>query len=297
LREARLLDDSEKKSMSSYRGWTTTNRKTDVMILTKALIEKHDMSKFDLVSLDAAQTLQLPSSATLLELKKLIESELQVPVASQRLWPWVRRQNQTMRPGAKPLSDSLNSQLVTSSGSRSMRNAFYLQTQDSIKCESSACSLSLSSSVAPRSLPGCRCQVDAPQSDDDEGSASPSSSADGRICLLFFKLYSPQTESIEFAGEVHVHRFDTVQRLADIARRMASFGVDVPLDLFEEVKPDLVEWLRDPNQTIDGAELGSGDIIVFQRRVHAPWRFELPTPIEWYERARKHPELICVTVH
>lgn len=72
--------------------------------------------------------------------------------------------------------------------------------------------------------------------------------------------------------------------LIPILNKRAGYPEDTPLDLYEEVKPNLVEKIEDLDQPLNKVldELMDGDIVVFQRADYDTSECELPTVRDYF---------------
>ena len=85
--------------------------------------------------------------------------------------------------------------------------------------------------------------------------------------LLFFKCYDPRSERILYCGH---HYMPVTNKLSDIKPMLCQrggFPADTPLILFDEVRPDLVEEIKDHDLPLHNVvkELLDGNIIIFQK--------------------------------
>ncbi|KAI5296630.1 hypothetical protein KEM52_005212 [Ascosphaera acerosa] len=84
--------------------------------------------------------------------------------------------------------------------------------------------------------------------------------------LVFFKCFDVAMQTLTGVGHSYIR---TQSRIADLGKEistMMDWSPGTEVLLFEEVKHNLVQPLK-PKQTLEQAEIGHGDIIVFQRRV------------------------------
>ncbi|KAH3745578.1 ICP0-binding domain of Ubiquitin-specific protease 7 [Pelomyxa schiedti] len=99
--------------------------------------------------------------------------------------------------------------------------------------------------------------------------------------LLFFKYYNPITQKEpRYIGCYYAQPKQISSELAIIMRQLAGLSPDEEINIFEEIKPDLVKPVN-TTKTIFENELVNGDILVFEKvKQSAPFR----TIQEWYNR-------------
>ncbi|KAI9357685.1 ubiquitin carboxyl-terminal hydrolase 5 [Zopfochytrium polystomum] len=91
--------------------------------------------------------------------------------------------------------------------------------------------------------------------------------------FIFIKFYDPRARKMEYIGKLAVsNKASAILDYLPLISEMARLPPDVPLKLFEEIKPDMIDPL-DPRKSFSQAELGDGDIICVQREL-------LPAEIE-----------------
>lgn len=89
---------------------------------------------------------------------------------------------------------------------------------------------------------------------------------------------------ISYFSHEHLPVSTKTRELLPLLNRKAGFPEDTPLDLYEEVKPNMVEMIKDLDQPLNRVldELMDGDIIVFQKSEISPPDAELPTVKDYF---------------
>lgn len=175
--------------------------------------------------------LRIRKSATFQELTELIATTTRYGADQFRIWPMAGRTNNTLRPKALDWETDLAKTV---------------------------------SEVADNMNPWI-CFLELLPPDLGIGALPPFQQ--DRQVLLFFKYYDPATRQIHYAG----HHYALIKRpLADLVPvllQRAGLGADTQLELYEEVKPgmiDTIEHIDKPLETIL-EELMDGDIICYQK--------------------------------
>ncbi|KAG9509762.1 Ubiquitin carboxyl-terminal hydrolase 7, partial [Fragariocoptes setiger] len=104
--------------------------------------------------------------------------------------------------------------------------------------------------------------------------------------ILFFKLYDPINSFISYVGHYIIDSEVPTRSLIPILNKMAGFPENTPLDLYEEVKPNIAEKISDMDEPLCKVldELMDGDIIVFQRAdLELGPDCELPTVDDYFK--------------
>ncbi|XP_054155064.1 ubiquitin carboxyl-terminal hydrolase 7-like [Oppia nitens] len=168
---------------------------------------------------------------TLSEAIQLIAEQMKYPLNSMRIWPIISRANETLRPSLLDFDSECNRQVNDVCEGQNPWNIFLELTE---------------SDSDMQSLPSVDKESDV---------------------LLFFKLYDPKNNFISYCGHGHLPAAAKTRDIIPILNSKAGYPSDTPLELYEEVKPNLVERIEDLdaplNKVLD--ELMDGDIIVFQR--------------------------------
>ncbi|KAJ1678815.1 ubiquitin-specific protease ubp15, partial [Spiromyces aspiralis] len=83
------------------------------------------------------------------------------------------------------------------------------------------------------------------------------------LSLVLVKFYDPETQTMEGLGKVYVNAKQQIKDIIPLLRKKKGLSHDTELDLYEEIKPQLVERM-DPEATFHKSEIQNGDIICFQ---------------------------------
>ncbi|KAJ1932379.1 ubiquitin-specific protease ubp15, partial [Linderina pennispora] len=102
------------------------------------------------------------------------------------------------------------------------------------------------------------------------------------MCLLHAKFYDPATAQISGVGHLYVQSSDKVGDIKPRLCEMAGLPADTPLQLFEEIKPTLIEPMNTA-LTFSSAEIQTGDIICFQVDGPADDSYTLPDVVKFFE--------------
>ena len=105
----------------------------------------------------------------------------------------------------------------------------------------------------------------------------------GTYALLFFKHYDQYRETVTYAGHAFAPLSTKIRELEPVVRKLVAIEPECQLMLWEEVRPSMIDLL-DMDKTISEAELGIGDIVVFQRALSLPEAalLRLPLADQWY---------------
>ncbi|MDP2434945.1 MAG: hypothetical protein Q8P67_04325 [archaeon] len=199
----------------------------DVRIATIEALSSHDPAKPDLVDFETVPRFHIRKASTLRELKAAAAQQFGVPPDHQKYWSWYSRENGTFRP---------HEPIVARLGDDSMLYDITTASVWDLLLES----------TPPHSL------------------AQPSSPPE-RVAFLLLKYFDCAAEQIRLVGSVSVDRhLQSVRDLIPLCLNAARLPLSQELELFEEVNPNLVLDLQ-PRQTIEAAELQTGDVIVFQK--------------------------------
>lgn len=204
-----------------------------IKVATELDLARH--RDFDLANFAHVRSFRVRRDSTLAQFKRRLAVHIGVPPERQRLWVWLSRQNKTYRPDwpftfddeLKPLAEA-------------RPRDFFLE-------------------IARRPpLPvGAGGLVEG-----DWRAYFPEHREDA--LLLFFKFYDHAKCRMEYAGFHTVPLHSRVADLLPVLCRLRGLPLGTPLQLFEEVRPSMVNSLR-PHMTLHQEELTNGDIIIFQR--------------------------------
>jgi len=185
---------------------------------------------FDLVDYDKVLSFRLRKETTLKDFKPQAAEAFGVPPHRQRYWQCPSRRNQTIRPD-EPFSP------------RDMEAPL------SKLAKSSVVKIFLEESEAP---------VDCT----DESKLFHTPGLDE--VLMFFRYYEPSPLNLQFACKRFVNVKHTLGTLIPFLNEQMGFPPSTKLELFEEIKPTMVDLLN-LDDTFEKAELSNGDILIFQK--------------------------------
>ncbi|XP_062015945.1 ubiquitin C-terminal hydrolase 13-like isoform X1 [Rosa rugosa] len=186
---------------------------------------------FDLVDHEKVRSFCILKETPFYRFKEEIAKEFGIPVQYQRYWRWMKRQNNTYRPGY-PLTlmeETVSVKELT--GNRSEVNLF-LEVELGLDLHP----------IAP-----------------------PDKTRD--VILLFFKLYDPEIEELRYVGRLFVNLTGKPTEILSKLNKFAGYALDQEIDLYEEYKfqPTVVCGLIDKNLTFRASQLEDGDIVCFQK--------------------------------
>lgn len=182
----------------------------------------------DLINFEAVEAIRVKKDSTLAQLKDILSEKLGIAPDHQRFWKWEKRQNKTNRP---------DSPIDPSRENTALDKLFSVTSGD-------VCLYLEQSNASPNELPF------EPISRDD--------------LLLFFKYYDPESRTVTYCGS---HVFKQKNKVADvlpIMKQMVAFDPNTILDVYEEVRPTMIEAVV-PNASLKQSELQHGDILIFQK--------------------------------
>jgi len=201
---------------------------------------------FDLVDHDRVKSLRVSKTATFTDFKQQVATELGIPPEKQRYWLWAKRQNHTFRPN-KPMLPEDEGQRI-------------LDIKDNTNVKHAVADVKLL--LEPLQPNGELTKLDK------------------NDILLFFKLYTPETQKLTYAGCRFAHKNDRISSLNQFMCYVAGFPAETPLMVFEEIKydPSVMCERISAQSTLTNAQLEHGDIICFQRAVAPEVEAKMPHP-------------------
>ncbi|KAH3767228.1 ubiquitin carboxyl-terminal hydrolase 12 [Pelomyxa schiedti] len=102
--------------------------------------------------------------------------------------------------------------------------------------------------------------------------------------LVFFKYYDIAQQKPIYMGKTYANKSDTLSTYLPLMHSLAGLPPEESLILYEEVRPSMIDPLS-PISTFSGADLRTGDIIIFQRiPVNHPKWCILPTALQYFEQ-------------
>ncbi|XP_014255041.1 ubiquitin carboxyl-terminal hydrolase 7 isoform X2 [Cimex lectularius] len=200
---------------------------------------------------------KIKKDQTLQDFMEHLSETLKYPVEQMRPWPLNIRTNNTIRPTTLDIESELHKTIEDIAERASPWNIF-LEI--------------LSPDAGTNSLPPFDKDADV---------------------LLFFKMYDPKAKKIYYCGHHYMPVASRVSALIPILNERAGFPPGTELDLYEEIKPSLVESINNQNEVLEKVlrrvrpnlissptqnsmtfgpqevleELMDGDIILFQKKV------------------------------
>ncbi|XP_075231892.1 ubiquitin-specific protease 7 isoform X3 [Lycorma delicatula] len=191
---------------------------------------------------------RVKKTMTFQELLEQLSETLKYPVEQIRPWPFSIRSNQTIRPTLLDVELDLHKPVSDVAELQNPWNIFV----ETVPPDSGLSSL--------------------PQFDKDSD------------VLLFFKMYDPKAKRIYYCGHHYVQVASLVKELIPILNERAGFPPDTELELYEEIKPNMVERIENHNEPLEKVleELMDGDIIVFQKNEREELS-ELPTCRDYFK--------------
>ncbi|KAI8149390.1 hypothetical protein BJV82DRAFT_587918 [Fennellomyces sp. T-0311] len=84
--------------------------------------------------------------------------------------------------------------------------------------------------------------------------------------LLFIKYFDIEVQSVQGVGHIVVDANDQVESISGIINALVGTPIDMQLDIYEEIKPGMIDRLHD-TMTFRDSELQHGDIICAQRHL------------------------------
>eukprot|EP00095_Tigriopus_kingsejongensis_P009858 maker-scaffold853_size88743-snap-gene-0.13 protein:Tk09858 transcript:maker-scaffold853_size88743-snap-gene-0.13-mRNA-1 annotation:"ubiquitin carboxyl-terminal hydrolase 7" len=164
-----------------------------------------------------------------------VSTQMKIPKEQLRMWPMNHRTNQTLRPALIDLEADSDKAIFDVADNANIYSVFL--------------------ELAPPESPG----RPLPPFDKDQD------------VMLFFKYYDPEVEKIHYMGHMYVSITAKVTSMVPELIRRANLAPDTSLNLYEEIKPNMLERIEDIDKPLEHVleELMDGDIIVYQRQIQA----------------------------
>lgn len=192
-------------------------------------------------------------------------AELNYPPEGIRLWQISRRDNETFRPCSLDLTDDKDRSIEDILDKTTNSNSVYLVFLELVR-----------PSAPIKRLP------------DDYKSP-------GNV-LLFFKYYDPVNEFITYCGYDFINENSKFTSLVPILNSKVGLPLDTPLILYEEVRPELCNEVKDLNQVLKQQldDLMNGDIICFQKDEIStyPSTVKLPKVTDYFKDLNNRIEVV-----
>ncbi|XP_021296357.1 ubiquitin carboxyl-terminal hydrolase 13-like [Herrania umbratica] len=190
---------------------------------------------FDLVDHEKVRSFRIQKQTPFNVFKEEVAKEFGVPVQYQRFWLWAKRQNHTYRPN-RPLTPQEEAQLVGQL--REVSN----------KANNAELKLFLEVELGQDLRP-----VPPPERTKED-------------ILLFFKHYDCINEELRYVGRMYVRSAGKPMEILARINKMAGFGPDEEIELYEEIKfdPNVMCEHIDKKLTFRTSQLEDGDILCFQ---------------------------------
>ncbi|KAL2314284.1 hypothetical protein POMI540_2302 [Schizosaccharomyces pombe] len=81
--------------------------------------------------------------------------------------------------------------------------------------------------------------------------------------FIFVKYFDRKSQEISGCGTLHVNKSDEIRSICPLLCERANLPKNTPLNIYEEIKPGMVDFLR-LEKTFTQSELSTGDIICFE---------------------------------
>ncbi|KAG6677675.1 hypothetical protein I3843_14G037900 [Carya illinoinensis] len=197
---------------------------------------------FDLVDHEKVHSFRIQKQMPFNVFKEEVAKEFGIPVQFQRFWFWAKRQNHTYRPN-RPLTPQEEVQSVGQL--REVSN----------KANNAELKLFLEVELGQDLKP-----VPPPEKTKED-------------ILLFFKLYEPLKEMLQYVGRLFVKGSGKPVEILAKLNEMAGFSPDEEIEIYEvslitlEIKfePNIMCERIDKKATFRASQLEDGDIICFQK--------------------------------
>lgn len=213
----------------------------------------HKHISVDLINLNKfpyEKTVKIKQGETYLQLKKKIQEKYKIPVKKQRIWQFIERKNKTIRP----------------SRFKKNRDVVSRKKINLIFCEVSIYLNPLKETIFnPFQL------LDLKKRD-----LFPSKK---KTVNLFLKYFDSETESLQVVGRLCVLKETLFSEIKKLIRKWKNIPEQQTILFYEEIKhdPPRLDLLKDESD-IKQAELGNGDIIIFQVE-HSN---KVPSYFDWF---------------
>ncbi|KAK1932068.1 Ubiquitin carboxyl-terminal hydrolase 21 [Phytophthora citrophthora] len=225
---------------------------------------------------------RIKRAASIRQLCRRIYRETGVPMAQQRLWKVITRENRTTRPDQPVGPDQYDCRvdsLIEDDASHKAPVKLYLQILDAYDRKRSIVHRHFLDEFTPPEIDAIAEDPKSSQEmgeEDEDAAAAFAGASESEVdyppplknhdILLFIKLYDLKKElgdRLEYVGNIVVDARITGAELAKHLHEALEIPLAVDLKLYEEVQPVTVSEI-DVEATLAGAEIQNGDIICFQ---------------------------------
>ncbi|CAG9767409.1 unnamed protein product [Ceutorhynchus assimilis] len=204
----------------------------------------------DLYDPDQAQfrVFKIKKLATVAEMMEMLADAFKYPPEQIRPWPFSHRSNNTNRPIVLDLEADLHKTVIDTAEMGNPWNIF----------------LELLPPDSPlSSLPAFDKETDV---------------------MLFFKMYDPKQKKIHYCGHAYIPVTSKLSDIIPMLNERAGFAPDTELQLYEEIRPNMIERITNLSEPIEKIleELMDGDIIIFEKD-EGDVNSDLPTCADYYK--------------
>ncbi|KAL5702533.1 ubiquitinyl hydrolase 1 [Ranunculus cassubicifolius] len=229
--------EKKKKEIAEAHLYTTIKVARD-----EDFVKQIGRDKFsELVDHDKVHSFRVLKKMSIKDLKELVAGEFGVPVELTRFWLWAKHWKQDCRPyrpmTLKPMTLQQESKSV--GGLEEWEKKLFLEVE--------------------RGLDSCPIALPNKTPED---------------YLLFFKLYDPKMERLQYVGRLLVSHNSKPIHILPKLNEMAGFSPGEEIDLYDEAS--FVPIKKEKNFYIN--DLADGDILFFQRSVTAETKEEFRHP-------------------
>ncbi|KAG8969651.1 hypothetical protein FRC03_001523 [Tulasnella sp. 419] len=234
IEEERIQQEAKKREREEQHLYLTAK------VISDQSFRNHqgfDLATFDDKNWPASDlaTFRVLKTESYMIFKSRVAKWILIPEQQIRLWVLVNRQNKTVRPDA-PVPENDTSNLTV----EQVRNNMAARQTD----------LRLYVDVWEPSP-----TVKVPFGDVVPGSI-----------MIFLKYFDVQNQTLTGISKVYVQRNQKVGDLAGIIAEKMKWAPNVPIKLYEEIKPGMIEMMK-PKSTYAQSEIQDGDIICFQTEI------------------------------
>ncbi len=203
------------------------------------------------------QEMRVRKQDTLREVMEVLARQSNQPVDQLRIWPITHRTNQTLRLVVIALK-----QCIPGNSIRSLSLFFYRPSCIDLDTD-------LDKQIIEVADNANILTVFLETSNPEEPQRSLRAFDKDQDVMLFFKHYDPRKEKIHYMGHLYMSITSKLSSILPELRARANLPADARLQLFEEIKPNMLERIEDVEKPLEHVleELMDGDIIVFQREM------------------------------